>query len=126
VEAFTDLYSVGLVCCGILLYLYIKMAYKIKERQIAQAKKLGYTIKPSVKKNKKIDVFDKSSKYIASIGGIRPNGVAYMDYATYIEEEGQEVADKKRKNYLARHAKETKKEMGLPTPSLLSDLILWG
>jgi hypothetical protein len=102
------------------------MAYKIKERQIAQAKKLGYTIKPSVKKNKKIDVFDKSSKYIASIGGIRPNGVAYMDYATYIEEEGQEVADKKRKNYLARHAKETKKEMALPTPSLLSDLILWG
>ena len=102
------------------------MAYKIKERQIAQAKKLGYTIKPSVKKNKKVDVFDKDEKYIASIGGIRRNGVPYMDYATYIEEEGKESADKKRKNYLARHAKETKKDMGLPTPSLLSDLILWG
>ena len=101
------------------------MPYKIKDRQIAQAKKLGYEIKPSLKKNKKIDVFDKNDKYIASIGGIRPNGEPYMDYATYIEEEGKEVADKKRKNYLARHAKETKKVLGMPTPSLLSDLILW-
>ena len=101
------------------------MPYKIKDRQISQAKKLGYTIKPSLKKNKKIDVFDKNDKYIASIGGIRPNGEPYMDYATYIEEEGKEVADKKRKNYLARHAKETKKVLGMPTPSLLSDLILW-
>ena len=41
--------------------------YKITEYSKEQAEKLGVQIKPSVKKNKKIDVI-KNGKVIASIG----------------------------------------------------------
>jgi len=93
--------------------------YEIKPRQRTRAKALGYTIKPSTNKNKKIDVFDKDKK-IGSIGG-----AGYMDYASYIKSIGKKEADKKRINYLKRHAKEPKSKNGKPTNSKLSDIILW-
>ena len=43
--------------------------YKIKPLQEQKAKKLLVTIKPSTRKNKKIDVFKKGEKE-ASIGGL--------------------------------------------------------
>jgi hypothetical protein len=71
--------------------------YNITEYSRKQAIKLGVTIKPSGRRNKKIDVF-KNGKYLASIGDIR-----YLDYPNYIKTKGQEYADKRRKLYKIRH-----------------------
>tara|TARA_R110002096_G_scaffold410540_1_gene610289 strand:- start:214 stop:510 length:297 start_codon:yes stop_codon:yes gene_type:complete len=95
--------------------------YKIKQLQFEKAKKLLVEIKPSTRKNKKIDVF-KLGKKIASIGGVYPSGKFYGDYATYIQNEGLEVANKKRKSYRARHDGEQKK---IGSPGFYSWYILW-
>ena len=76
------------------------MSYKITKYSKEQAKKLGVVIKPSTRKNKKIDVF-KDGKKISSIGAI-----VYMDYPNYIKKLGKEKADAKRRAYKARHAKD--------------------
>ncbi len=101
------------------------MSYKIKKLQKEKAKKLNVIIKPSTKKNKKIDVFDNQNNLLASIGGVYPDGRFYKDYATYIQELGLDKANEKRKNYLKRHAKEPKIKDGKRTPSFYSDKILW-
>ncbi len=103
---------------------YFGGSYDIKKLQEQKAKKLGVSIKPSTRKNKKLDVF-KDGKKIASIGGVRKTGVAYGDYATYIKTLGKKEADKKRKNYLARHSKEPKTKNGKKTNSYYADKILW-
>jgi len=72
--------------------------YQIKEYTYDKAKIYGVDIKPSIKKNKKIDVFKKNGKYICSIGSIKNS-----DYPTYIETHGKEYADKRKKLYLKRH-----------------------
>jgi hypothetical protein len=74
--------------------------YPIKSYQVAQAKKLGLTIKPSTKGNFKLDVF-KDDKYLTSIGH-----KDYKDYATYLEEYGKAYADERRRLYKLRHKKE--------------------
>lgn len=51
--------------------------YQITKYSYEQAKKLGVKIRPSNKKHKKIDVYDKDDNFIASIGDNR-----YGDYAT--------------------------------------------
>jgi hypothetical protein len=76
--------------------------YKIREYTKQRAKDLGVEIYPSEYKNKKIDVY-KNGEFLCSIGDIR-----YLDYATYLEY-GKDIADKHRKNYLIRHAKDIKK-----------------
>jgi len=101
------------------------MSYKPKPLQIQKAKKLGLTIEPSTKSNKKIDVKNKDGKVLASIGGVKKDGSFYMDYASYIEKIGFKDAKVKRKNYLARHSKEPKEKDGKKTPSYYSDKILW-
>jgi len=73
------------------------MSYKITDYSYKQAKKLGVQIRPSVYKNKKIDVFKNDVK-IASIGAID-----YLDYPTYIETKGKKYADERRKLYKIRH-----------------------
>ena len=100
------------------------MPYRIKALQFSKAKTLGVTIKPSTKPLKKLDVY-KGGKKVASIGGIRPSGVPYGDYATYIKSHGKAFADKKRAAYLKRHAKEPKCKKGQRTPSYYADKILW-
>ena len=67
----------------------------------------------------------KDGKKVASIGGVRANGTPYKDYPTYLKELGKEGAEKKRKAYLARHAKEPKSKDGEKTPSYYADVILW-
>lgn len=73
------------------------MNYKIQNYTKLQADKLGVIVKPSTKKNKKIDVF-KSGKKIASIGAI-----GYKDYPTYLKTKGKEYADERRRLYKIRH-----------------------
>lgn len=66
-----------------------------------KAKQLGVTVTPSTKKGKKLDVF-KNGKLIASIGAI-----GYKDYPTYLKEDGQAVANERRRLYRLRHTKNT-------------------
>ena len=94
--------------------------YKIAKRQKDNADKLGLKIKPSTNKKKKLDVFDKDNKKIASIGAS-----GYNDYTIYLKLLGPEKAEIKKINYLKRHSKEPKFKDGKPTPSYLADKILW-
>lgn len=93
---------------------YRHMSYKIKDYSYKQAEKLGVQIRPSVKKNKKIDVFKNDVK-IASIGDIR-----YRDYPTYIESKGKQYADERRKLYRNRHKNDINKGAGF-----YANKILW-
>jgi hypothetical protein len=51
--------------------------YKILPYTIKQAKKLNVIVQPSIKKNKKLDVFSKDGTYICSVGAL-----GYKDYPT--------------------------------------------
>ena len=90
------------------------MTYKITDYSYKQAQKLGVQIKPSVKKNKKIDVF-KGNKKIASIGDIR-----FFDFPSYLETKGKQYAEQRRKLYKIRHKNDINKGAGF-----YADKILW-
>ena len=77
--------------------------YKIKDYSFIQAKKLAVTIKPSKKKGKKLDVYNKKGELISSIGAIE-----YMDYPSYLEKRGYEYAKERKRLYRIRHAGEEK------------------
>lgn len=91
--------------------------YQITPYSKKQAKKLNVIILPSKKKNKKIDVYSKTGKYITSIGDSR-----YLDFPTYKIYYGKETANKRRKAYKQRHEKDrhTKGSAGY-----YADKILW-
>ena len=90
--------------------------YKISDYSKKQAEKLNVTIKPSQKKDKKIDVI-KNGHVIASIGNKN-----YKDYPTYIIENGKTYADKRRKLYKLRH----KNDIHIKnTPGFFAGRILW-
>lgn len=91
--------------------------YKIKQHSFIEAKKLNVIIKPSIKKNKKIDVFSIEGKYITSIGDIN-----YKDYPTYLEEEGKEKAMKRKALYQLRHKGEN---LNKNTAGYYAYYILW-
>ena len=98
------------------------MAYKIRTYSKLQAEKLGVKIKPSTNKKKKIDVFNKEGKKLASIGAFGMN-----DYPTYMElEKNKKVekgtAEKRRKLYKNRHENDRKK---VGTNGFYADKILW-
>jgi hypothetical protein len=92
------------------------MVYDIKQYSFNQAKKLGVTIKPSTKKNKKIDVF-KDNEKVASIGSLGMN-----DYPTYLEEYGKDFAQNRRRLYRIRHNKNIYKK---DSPGFYANRILW-
>ena len=75
--------------------------YQIKNYSYQKAKLLDVEIKPSTRKDKKIDVFNKDGKYIVSIGAI-----SYNDYPTYLKEYGKVYANERRKLYHERHKKD--------------------
>lgn len=83
----------------------------------AKAKKLNVILKPSVRKNKKIDVFDKKGNYIVSIGA---SGA--LDYPNYVKYYGKEYADKRRKLYKLRHQKD---RLIKGTAGYYADQLLW-
>ena len=72
--------------------------YKITPYSYERARELGVKIKPSTRKYKKIDVFDKDDNYITSIGDNR-----YMDYPSYIRDKGKDYALERRRLYRIRH-----------------------
>jgi len=92
------------------------MSYEILEYSKKKARELNVVIKPSTRKNKKIDVYKKGHK-VASIGDIR-----YSDYPHYIKSDGKTVALKHREAYRTRH----KKDMAVVgSPGFYSGKILW-
>lgn len=93
------------------------MSYTITDYSKKKAKNLGVEIKPSTRKGKKIDVFFKNGEKIASIGDIQ-----YNDYPTYMKTKGKTYADKRRKLYKERHAKDCKKKN---SPGFYACEILW-
>ena len=92
------------------------MTYTILDYSYKKAKDIGVEIKPSQRKNKKIDVY-KNDIYICSIGDDR-----YLDYPYYIKQYGKEYADKRRELYKIRHHRYRHNEN---TPSYFADKILW-
>ena len=92
------------------------MVYQIKPYSYEQAKKLNVEIKPSNKKDKKIDVY-KDKKYICSIGDIN-----YYDYPTYIQNNGINYANERRKLYKQRHNKNRNIKN---SSGYFADKILW-
>ena len=72
------------------------MTYTITKYTFDRAKELGYTVKPSTLKNKKIDVYKDGNK-IGSVGAI-----GYMDFPTWIEKKGLEYANNRRKLFHER------------------------
>jgi hypothetical protein len=81
------------------------MTYKILPYSYRQARKLGVNIKPSTNPKKKIDVFNKQGKKIASIGA-----KGYNDFPTFAKLEMQGkfppgYASKRRRLYKIRHAR---------------------
>ena len=82
----------------------------------AKARKIGVTVKPSTRKNKKLDVF-KGGKKVGSIGA-----VGYKDFLLYKTTEGNKKANLRRKLYKIRHNKH-RKIVG--TNSYYADKILW-
>lgn len=79
-------------------------SYQITSYTKTKAKEIGVTVKPSRRKYKKLDVFRDGEK-IASIGDTR-----YLDYPTYKDRFGKEVADERRRLYHARHTRKTQGE----------------
>jgi hypothetical protein len=90
--------------------------YKIKKYSYNQADKLGVKIKPSTKKDKKIDVL-KDNKVIASIGDKN-----YLDFPSYIEKEGLNYANERRRLYKLRHNKD---RFIVGSKGYYADKILW-
>lgn len=91
--------------------------YKILPYTAAQARRLNVMIRPSSRKGKKIDVFDKEGYYITSVGAR-----GYLDYPTYKKLFGKTVADQRRKLYKARHDKDRKVK---GSPGYFADQLLW-
>jgi len=91
------------------------MVYKITSYSLRKAQENNLNIKPSTKKNKKIDVY-KNGKFIVSIGDVR-----YKDYPTYILNNGKKYADERRKLYYIRHNINSSKY----SADNLAKLILW-
>ena len=74
------------------------MVYHITKYTLRKAKKANVIVKASRNKKKKLDVYNKDGKRIASVGA-----TGYSDYPTYLRERGGEYAKKRRELYHARH-----------------------
>ena len=91
--------------------------YKILPYSKRKAKALNLIIKPSTRRGKKIDIFNKYGEYITSIGDSD-----YLDFPTYLKYFGKIIADKKRKAYKIRHNKDRKIKY---SRGWYADQILW-
>jgi hypothetical protein len=93
------------------------MSYIITSYTKRQAKKLNVVVKPSSVKGKKIDVFNKEGKKLASVGAL-----GYNDYPTFIKKHGKDYADSRRRLYKMRHEKD-RHERG--SAGYYADKLLW-
>lgn len=87
--------------------------YKINKAQKDIADRLGVQVFPSIKKDKKLDVF-KDGKYMVSIGA-----KGYDDYYSHFKNHDKVFADERRRLYLLRH----KDNVG--DAGMLSKHLLW-
>lgn len=90
--------------------------YVIQPLVLKNAKRIGVTVQSSTAKNKKLDVF-KNGILVASVGDTR-----YLDYPSYLKDEGKSIADQRKRLYKIRHNK-TRNVLG--TPSYYADQLLW-
>ena len=90
--------------------------YEIKEYSKIKAKQLGVQIKPSTRKDKKIDVF-KNNEKVASIGA-----KGYKDFPTYKKEKGLAFAEERRRLYKIRNDDNRHKK---GSAGFYADKILW-
>ena len=88
--------------------------YEIKNYSFKKAEELSLNIKPSTRKNKKIDVY-KEDDYLFSIGSIK-----HFDYPTYVLEKGKAYAEERKRLYHLRHKKDLKHFKGF-----VAMYILW-
>jgi hypothetical protein len=86
--------------------------YEISSKSYKVAKQYGLQIEPSVRKNKKIDVY-KDGRYIASIGDSR-----FKDFHLYLKENGKAYANERARLYYGRHKNASLREQ-------LAKLLLW-
>jgi hypothetical protein len=78
--------------------------YHLRPHHKLQARKLGVIIRPATKSPFKIDVFSRDTgEYLTSIGDRK-----YKDYMLYVEEDGYDVAERRRELYWKRHGKTAK------------------
>lgn len=91
--------------------------YHITNYTLKKAKKIGVKVKPSTNKTKKIDVFNKEGKKIASVGA---NGM--NDFPTYIQKNGLMYAKTRRRLYRMRHEKDRHIKW---SHGWLADQLLW-
>lgn len=82
-----------------------------------KARQLNVIVRPSTRKGKKIDVYDRKGSYITSVGAR-----GYLDYPTYLKMFGSQVANQRRKLYKIRHARDRKVRN---SPGWFSDNLLW-
>jgi len=91
--------------------------YQILPYTFAKARTLNVIVKPSTRKGKKIDVFDKRGNYITSVGA-----KGYMDYPSYRRFYGRKYADQRRKLYKIRHSQD---RMVTSSAGWYADKLLW-
>ena len=91
--------------------------YQIRPYTYKRAKKLGVTVKRSTNPTKKIDVFNKKGKLLASVGA---RGM--YDYPTYLAKTSKKMANERRRLYKIRHTKDRKIK---GTAGYYADQLLW-
>lgn len=100
----------------------LSQKYTIKPYTITKANALGVKVKPSTRKNKKLDVYDKKGEYLVSVGA-----KGYSDYPTYMELEALGVyknghAKKRRLLYKKRHNQD---RSVIGSAGYYADKLLW-
>ena len=92
------------------------MTYRITNYTRKQGRKIGVTVKPSTRPNKKIDVFRNGEKF-ASVGAFGMN-----DYPTFVRRRGITFAKTRRKLYKQRHERDRHIKW---SNGWLADKLLW-
>ena len=90
--------------------------YEIKDYTYEKARMYELVVKSSLKKGKKIDVYQNDKK-IASIGDIN-----YLDYPSYVILYGKMYAENRRRLYRIRHRKDNMEKY---SAAWLSYHLLW-
>lgn len=91
--------------------------YTILPHTYKNAKQIGVIVEPSHRKNKKINIYSRSNKYITSVGARGMN-----DYPTYIKNCGLKYAKTRRRLYKKRHQTTRLKKY---SNSWYADKLLW-
>lgn len=95
------------------------MVYTITKDILNRAAKLGVSVKPSINRDKKIDVYY-NNKLIAQVGQANA-----MDYHLWKKEKGVQYANERRDLYYKRHPYSVVKKDGVYTPDYLAKKLLW-